>query len=458
MSFSSKVRNSSVKNICVDDQLASSSSGHGTDNENDTAITRPCDDISSTSPSFFIGDDSSDCYSSDSNAPEYTDSGTQTEPVIWDQTNNDNIVEEDLTPIVDKNSFRDMEVLLEILKQENGYSLLSDRELEFLVAKKKIPAYKLESLLGNPERGVSIRRRVIENLANSAGVLNDVPHNGYNYNLVLGACCENVIGYMPVPLGVAGPLLLNGRQYYVPMATTEGCLVASTNRGCSAIAAAGGCRAKVYFDGMTRGPLLYFRSAMDAAAAQEWISRTENFHIIKNAFDSTSRFARLQNIKSSLAGRYLFLRFVASTGDAMGMNMLSKGTELALEELAKHVQGLELKCLSGNFCTDKKPSAVNWIDGRGKSVVCEAKIPKNVVEKVLKIDVNKIVHLGNSKNLIGSAIAGSIGGNNAQAANIVAAVYIATGQVIRLIINFKIIILMFYCFRIQLRWWVVPIV
>lgn len=337
--------------------------------------------------------------------------------------------ESNTLPIVDDDTFRDMNELLLILGQEDGYSKLSNRELEFLVTNKKVPAYKLESLLNNPERGVSVRRKVIENLAGSQGVLTNVPFHDYNYNLVLGACCENVIGYMPIPLGVAGPLLLNGRQYYVPMATTEGCLVASTNRGCSAIAAAGGCRAKVYFDGMTRGPLLYFRSAMDAAAAQEWINRTENFYTIKKAFDSTSRFARLQSIKCSLAGRYLFLRFVASTGDAMGMNMLSKGTELALEELAKHVNGLELKCLSGNFCTDKKPSAVNWIDGRGKSVVCEARIPKSVVQKVLKIDVKKIAHLGNSKNLIGSALAGSIGGNNAQAANIVAAIYIATGQV-----------------------------
>ncbi|XP_075587890.1 HMG coenzyme A reductase isoform X2 [Dermatophagoides farinae] len=440
LSFSSNGRRTSAKNICVDDQLATSS-GHGTDNENESTQQISHDNNNkSDAPAFFIGDDycndSSDCYSSDSNVPEYIDSSTQTDTIP-------NIVADDslititdstacnaaaTTTTIDDDTFRDMDELLSILGQEDGYSKLSNREIEFLVANKKVPAYKLESLLNNPERGVSIRRKVIENMANTQGVLTNVPYHGYNYNLVLGACCENVIGYMPIPLGVAGPLLLNGRQYYVPMATTEGCLVASTNRGCSAIAAAGGCRAKVYFDGMTRGPLLYFRSAMDAAAAQEWINRTENFYIIKKAFDSTSRFARLQSIKCSLAGRYLFLRFVASTGDAMGMNMLSKGTELALEELAKHVNGLELKCLSGNFCTDKKPSAVNWIDGRGKSVVCEARIPKNVVQKVLKIDVKKIAHLGNSKNLIGSALAGSIGGNNAQAANIVAAIYIATGQ------------------------------
>ncbi|KPM09589.1 3-hydroxy-3-methylglutaryl-coenzyme A reductase-like protein [Sarcoptes scabiei] len=421
---------SSVKTICIDDPSASS--GHGTDYENESSVTptilSSCDGKSIGPPSstatFFIGDDSSDCYSSDSNVPELVDATTQT-----DMLQNISLSSPKVNiDKVEREIFRSESVLLELMKQVNDYSLLSDRELEHLVSKKKIPAYKLETLLGDAERGVSIRRRVIEKLAGRESVLNDVPHNNYNYNLVLGACCENVIGYMPVPLGVAGPLVLNGSQYYVPMATTEGCLVASTNRGCRAIAAAGGCRSKVYFDGMTRGPLLYFRSALDAAAAQEWISQKHNFHIIKNSFDSTSRFARLKSIKASLAGRYLFLRFVASTGDAMGMNMLSKGTELALEELAKHVKGLELKCLSGNFCTDKKPSAVNWIDGRGKSVVCEALIPKEIVENILKTSVDRIVRLGNSKNLIGSSIAGSIGGNNAQAANIVAAIYIATGQ------------------------------
>ena len=84
--------------------------------------------------------------------------------------------------------------------------------------------------------------------------------------------------------------------------------------------------------------------------------------------------------------------------------------------------------LSGNFCTDKKPAAINWIEGRGKSVVCEAVLPSNVVQNILKTDIKSLVHLNKSKNLIGSAMAGSIGGFNAHAANIVTAIYIATGQ------------------------------
>lgn len=89
---------------------------------------------------------------------------------------------------------------------------------------------------------------------------------------------------------------------------------------------------------------------------------------------------------------------------------------------------MQLLSLSGNFCTDKKPSAVNWVEGRGKSVVCEAVIPSKIVREVLKTDVKSLVTLNTSKNLVGSAISGSIGGFNAHAANIVAAIYIATGQ------------------------------
>jgi len=214
----------------------------------------------------------------------------------------------------------------------------------------------------------------------------------------------------------------------VPMATTEGCLVASTNRGCRTLVLSGGVRSSVFADGMSRGPVVHFPSAMRAAEAMNWLQEEDNFQRIKTVFDSTSRFARLQRIHPRVAGRYLFLRFVGSTGDAMGMNMLSKGTESALNELRKVFTDILATCLSGNFCTDKKAAAVNWIEGRGKSVVCEAIIPAKVIENVLKTSPEALMELNISKNLIGSAVAGTIGGNNAHAANIVAAIYIACGQ------------------------------
>jgi hydroxymethylglutaryl-CoA reductase (NADPH) len=114
----------------------------------------------------------------------------------------------------------------------------------------------------------------------------------------------------------------------------------------------------------------------------------------------------------------------------MGMNMISKGVEHALRVMATEsgFEDMNVISVSGNFCTDKKPAAINWIDGRGKSVVAEAIIPADVVRSVLKTDVDSMVELNVAKNLVGSAMAGSIGGFNAQAANIVAAIFLATGQ------------------------------
>jgi hydroxymethylglutaryl-CoA reductase (NADPH) len=113
----------------------------------------------------------------------------------------------------------------------------------------------------------------------------------------------------------------------------------------------------------------------------------------------------------------------------MGMNMLSKGSEKALNTLLEnYFPDMEIMSLSGNLCTDKKPAAINWLEGRGKSVVCDAVIPASVVKSVLKTTVPALVELNINKNLLGSAMAGSIGGFNAHAANIVTAIYIATGQ------------------------------
>jgi hydroxymethylglutaryl-CoA reductase (NADPH) len=150
---------------------------------------------------------------------------------------------------------------------------------------------------------------------------------------------------------------------------------------------------------------------------------------MKKAFNSTSRFARLESMKTALAGTNLYIRFKTTTGDAMGMNMISKGVEHALNVMmSEGFEDMHIVSVSGNYCTDKKPAAVNWIDGRGKSVVAEAIIPAEVVKTVLKTDVDSMVELNVNKNLIGSAMAGSVGGFNAHAANIVAAIFIATGQ------------------------------
>ena len=132
-------------------------------------------------------------------------------------------------------------------------------------------------------------------------------HN-FSFFKVMGACCENVVGYMPVPVGVVGPLNMDNDSLYVPMATTEGCLVASTNRGCRAVAGCG-VTTRVTYDGMTRGPVVRFPCMARATEAKEWMGDRNNFESIKQHFDSTSRFARLQRLHTRIAGRMLYIRY-----------------------------------------------------------------------------------------------------------------------------------------------------
>ena len=125
----------------------------------------------------------------------------------------------------------------------------------------------------------------------------------YDYSRVMGACCENVIGYVPLPLGIAGPLKIDGEQYPIPMATAEGTLVASASRGCKALNAGGGVTTVVHKDGMTRGPAIDFPSVVQAAQAKQWIDSADGYNAIKTAFESTSRFAKLQSIKCAGADK-----------------------------------------------------------------------------------------------------------------------------------------------------------
>ena len=350
---------------------------------------------------------------------------------------------------------RSLEECLQVFNSgPDGVQHLNNEEVVLLAQHGKIAAYALEKVLGDLERAVLIRRALIcksfspdsivkrGTVALTCGVdfpsarasttqtleYSDIPVSNYDYSRVLGACCENVIGYMPIPLGIAGPLKVDGKLYPIPMATAEGTLVASTSRGCKALNAGAGVTTVLTQDAMTRGPVVEFPNITEAAKAKRWIDSPEGSTILRDAFDSTSRFARLQSLRCALAGRTLYIRFATSTGDAMGMNMISKGVEKALTVMSQEFPRMSVLALSGNYCTDKKPAAINWIEGRGKSVVAEAVISGKVVKEVLKTTVTDLCNLNLKKNLIGSAMAGSIGGFNAHASNILTAIFLATGQ------------------------------
>lgn len=262
----------------------------------------------------------------------------------------------EVSPVSQSNGFagrRPLDECWEIFNGGLGALDLSDEEVIMLVEKGKVPAYALEKLLKDLERAVRVRRAVISRSSVTRTLENsELPMANYDYSRIIGACCENVVGYMPIPVGIAGPLIIDGISTHIPMATTEGTLVASTSRGAKALNAGGGVTTVCTADAMTRGPGIDFPSLSIAAEAKAWIEG-EGGPIMKAAFESTSRFAKLQRMKCALAGRTLYIRFATSTGDAMGMNMISKGTEKALAVLStRFPQGMVLG-LSLNYCCDK---------------------------------------------------------------------------------------------------------
>ncbi|KAJ2741426.1 3-hydroxy-3-methylglutaryl-coenzyme A (HMG-CoA) reductase isozyme [Coemansia sp. BCRC 34301] len=324
-------------------------------------------------------------------------------------------------------SERTVEVCRVVLEAQ-GAAALSDAEVVQLVGAGEIPAYALERRLRDDVRAIRVRRALISRAGASSLAASLLPYEHYDYSGVHGQCCENVIGVMPIPVGVAGPMRIDGELVHIPMATTEGALVASTSRGCKAITLGGGAMTVLTKDGMTRGPCLQMPNVMRAGALKIWLESDAGFADVRSAFQATSRFAKLRTLKVAIAGRLVYVRFTTFTGDAMGMNMISKGCEAALRFIQAQFSDCEVISVSGNYCTDKKPAAINWIDGRGKSVAAEAIIPGDVVRRVLKTSVEDLCRLNISKNLIGSAMAGAMGGFNAHAANTLTAIYLATGQ------------------------------
>jgi len=312
---------------------------------------------------------------------------------------------------------------------------MPDDEIADLVLSLRVKDHELERRL-DPFRAVTVRRLIARRKLRSvhpgcdSDFLRDLPESpSLDYSRVYGANCEMVVGYVPLPVGMVGPLTLNGESVYFPMATTEGCLVASTQRGCKAISSGElGARAQITKDGITRAPCVRMASAMEAASLKLWCQEPANFGILKDAFESTTSFGKLLECHATVAGRNVYLRLVCFSGDAMGMNMVSKGSLKVIETLRGIFPSLELLALSGNMCTDKKAAATNWLHGRGKSVVVEAIIPREVVSKTLKTTVPALVETNLNKNLIGSAMAGAVGGFNAHAGNIVTAIFLATGQ------------------------------
>ena len=239
---------------------------------------------------------------------------------------------------------------------------------------------------------------------------------------------ENLLGAAQVPLGVAGPAPVAGGaadgEYYLPLATTEGALIASVNRGLSTIAAAGGATARVTESGMARAPVFRVAGIAEAERVTEWVA--DNRDRLVAAAESTTSHGELLEVDPYVVGDNVYLRFVYDTKDAMGMNMATIATREAAELIEAETPA-ELVALSGNLCTDKKPAAINAIEGRGRTVTADVLIDGDLLEERLGAGPAAMAEGNVRKNLVGSAKAGSLG-FNAQAANVVAAAFLATGQ------------------------------
>jgi hydroxymethylglutaryl-CoA reductase (NADPH) len=239
---------------------------------------------------------------------------------------------------------------------------------------------------------------------------------------------ENMIGAVQIPAGVAGPVTIDGGaatgDYYLPLATTEGALLASVNRGCSVIDRAGGATARVTATGMTRAPVFRVDSVAEGEALAAWVR--DNHGTLAEAAEGTTSHGELEEVKPYVVGDSVFLRFRYDTKDAMGMNMATIATRAACEVVEAETSA-SLVALSGNLCTDKKPAAINAVEGRGRSVTADVRIPREVVEKRLHTTPDAVAEVNTRKNLVGSAKAGSLG-FNAHVANVVAAMFLATGQ------------------------------
>ena len=278
---------------------------------------------------------------------------------------------------------------------------------------------------GKERADVDKRRKAVEELTETK--LENIASYPFD-PIVASNNVENMIGVVQIPLGYAGPVTIKGDHatgpFIVPLATTEGALIASVARGMSVITEAGGATVKVFADGMTRAPVFRVKGVEHAAEVIAWVE--DNSIAIRDAVKKTTSHGEIIQIEYFPNGRSLHMRFTFSTGDAMGMNMATIASEAICQLIAENTGAVPVS-VSGNMCTDKKPAAINSISGRGKTVIAEVTIPKKVVEEKLHASVDSIIETNTRKNLIGSAMAGSLG-FNAHAANMVAALYLATGQ------------------------------
>mgnify|MGYP001817646191 FL=1 len=239
---------------------------------------------------------------------------------------------------------------------------------------------------------------------------------------------ENFTGTAQVPLGIAGPLKVVGEHaqgdFYIPMATTEGTLVASYSRGMRVICECGGARATVVKHAMQRAPVFLFDNALEAREFGKWLD--EHIDSIRGVVATSSKTARLTEIEQYIVANMMYTRFCYTTGDAAGQNMTGKATMLACEWIRANHPLKPRYLLSGNIDTDKKHSMMNMIRTRGKRVIAEFVLNRDVARNLLRVDTEWLYRFRQIASVGTMQAGGAYSGPHS--ANGIAAMYIATGQ------------------------------
>ncbi len=287
----------------------------------------------------------------------------------------------------------------------------------------KIPLNKADNYSADI---VSERQTFLKKQTNVA--LRHLTNYSFDPNILRGNL-ENFIGIAQVPIGLAGPIKVNGEyaqgNFYIPMATTEGTLVASYSRGMKLLSQAGGVTCTVLDDAMQRAPLFVFENARFSRKFGQWVD--DNFEEIKSKAEETTQSGKLTDIEQYTVGKLHWLRFNFTTGDAAGQNMVTKATHRACHwMLEQGIEGLEHFSMAANMDTDKKHSHLNTLQSRGKRVVAEATIPNELLKEIMHTSAEALFKQRQLSNV--GAILSNSANNGAHSANGLTAMFIATGQ------------------------------
>jgi len=298
----------------------------------------------------------------------------------------------------------------------------TDTVMETRAGQIRIPCVKE----ANYEMDIVHKRQ--EFVENFSGVkLHHIKHHSFDPALARGNI-ENFTGVAQIPMGFAGPLKVNGEyakgEFLIPLCTSEGTLVASYNRGMKILNMSGGISTTIVEDQMQRAPVFVFESSRQARDFSLWLD--EHMDEIRSQAESASKVARLLDIEKYLASKFVYLRFNYYTGDAAGQNMVSMATFVACSWILAQHKEIKHFYMESNMATDKKCSQINTMNTRGKRVVAEFTVPRDILIHHMRVDPDTLVYHSQVANL-GAFMAGS-SSNGLHCANALAALFIATGQ------------------------------